>query len=345
MKKVVTINLNGNAYQVDEDGYALIDEYLRDAAATLAGNPDINEIMSDLERAVADKFHRFLRPDKNVVSSAEVRETLAEMGPVDPGLDPAGDGGDREHGAASSGTPRGPDAGSTGPEPRRLYRLKDEGMIEGVCAGLGAYLGIDPTLVRILFVVLLVMTAGTAGTIYILFLAFVPVARTPEEKAAAYGAPFNAQDVLNQAKSKFEDFTSDEGRESWKRHWRAQRRYWQRHGHEAGDWLPFLLLFFGLFWIVSFLVNATPARIGPNVLGNPPFVQVGLPILLILVGVSVVFARRGGAGVLGRTLSTVMGLSVVLFLFWFAFTTIPPFQVWVNRLVGIWCRAVPWGCG
>jgi hypothetical protein len=49
MQKVVTINLNGNAYQVDEDAHALIDDYIRKAAANLAPNPDISEIMSDLE--------------------------------------------------------------------------------------------------------------------------------------------------------------------------------------------------------------------------------------------------------------------------------------------------------
>jgi phage shock protein C len=36
--------------------------------------------------------------------------------------------------------------------PKRLYRSRDERMLAGVCGGLGAYLGVDPTLVRILTV-------------------------------------------------------------------------------------------------------------------------------------------------------------------------------------------------
>ncbi len=43
---------------------------------------------------------------------------------------------------------------------KRLYRSRKESMIGGVCGGLGEYLGIDPTLVRILFV-LAVMTGMT----------------------------------------------------------------------------------------------------------------------------------------------------------------------------------------
>ena len=39
---------------------------------------------------------------------------------------------------------------------KRLYRIRDGRMVAGVCAGLAAYFGIDPTLVRLGFVVLTV---------------------------------------------------------------------------------------------------------------------------------------------------------------------------------------------
>ncbi|MEJ2266834.1 MAG: PspC domain-containing protein [Anaerolineales bacterium] len=37
-------------------------------------------------------------------------------------------------------------------EYKRLYRSRKDRMIAGVCGGLGDYFGIDPTLVRLLFV-------------------------------------------------------------------------------------------------------------------------------------------------------------------------------------------------
>jgi phage shock protein C len=37
-------------------------------------------------------------------------------------------------------------------EYKRLYRSREDRMIAGVCGGLGDYFGIDPTLVRLLFV-------------------------------------------------------------------------------------------------------------------------------------------------------------------------------------------------
>ena len=44
--------------------------------------------------------------------------------------------------------------GSSGNGTKRLYRLRDRRVVSGVCVGLGAYFGVDPTLVRLAFAVL-----------------------------------------------------------------------------------------------------------------------------------------------------------------------------------------------
>ena len=83
MNKVITVNLNGNAYQVEESGYNALDEYLADAEAKLKDNPDLVEIMADLEQAIADKCNQHLTPNKNVVTRSEINQILMEMGRVD----------------------------------------------------------------------------------------------------------------------------------------------------------------------------------------------------------------------------------------------------------------------
>ncbi|MBG0786495.1 MAG: PspC domain-containing protein [Anaerolineaceae bacterium] len=58
-------------------------------------------------------------------------------------------------------------------EPKRLYRNTDQGKIGGVCAGLADYLNADPTLIRLLFVLLAL--SGTAGFwIYLVMWVIVP---------------------------------------------------------------------------------------------------------------------------------------------------------------------------
>jgi hypothetical protein len=51
MQKVVSINLNGIAYQIDESGYDALVAYLETAQRQLRDNPDRDEILADLEQA------------------------------------------------------------------------------------------------------------------------------------------------------------------------------------------------------------------------------------------------------------------------------------------------------
>ena len=44
---------------------------------------------------------------------------------------------------------------------KKLYRSRVDRKIAGVCGGLGGYFGIDPTLVRLLFVLGLIFVGGT----------------------------------------------------------------------------------------------------------------------------------------------------------------------------------------
>ncbi len=57
---------------------------------------------------------------------------------------------------------------------KRLYRSRDERMVAGVCGGLGEYLGIDPTLIRLAFVLGTVATASGAFWLYIILMIVVP---------------------------------------------------------------------------------------------------------------------------------------------------------------------------
>ena len=56
---------------------------------------------------------------------------------------------------------------------RKLYRSKSDRMLGGVCGGLGLYLGIDPTLVRIFFFIM-VFGAGSGFWIYLLLWLLIP---------------------------------------------------------------------------------------------------------------------------------------------------------------------------
>lgn len=56
---------------------------------------------------------------------------------------------------------------------RRLTRSKSDRMLAGICGGIGEYLGIDPTFIRILFFIL-VFGGGTGFWIYLLLWILIP---------------------------------------------------------------------------------------------------------------------------------------------------------------------------
>ncbi|MBP9502356.1 MAG: PspC domain-containing protein [Candidatus Promineofilum sp.] len=57
---------------------------------------------------------------------------------------------------------------------KRLVRVEDGKMIAGVCTGLAKYFGVDPTIIRIIFVLLGLFAAGGV-LLYLILWAVMPV--------------------------------------------------------------------------------------------------------------------------------------------------------------------------
>jgi phage shock protein PspC (stress-responsive transcriptional regulator) len=244
MRPVISVSLNGRAYQLEDDAHAALADYLDSASRALAGNPDQAEILADLEQAIADKLERCLNPHKNVLVRSEIEQVIREMGPVDSGAasgvphdDVSSDAAAAGGSAAGAGAATAWPAGAT--TSKRLYQISDGALISGVCKGIAVYLDVDVTLVRLLFVIAAVLTGGLAVLAYIVMMFIVPYANTPEELAAARGLPFNARVLVEQAKLKAAQLAdaaahaamhnhSREARAQWKAEWRKARAEWRQ---------------------------------------------------------------------------------------------------------------------
>ena len=62
-------------------------------------------------------------------------------------------------------------------QPKKLTRLSADKKLCGVCGGLAKYFNIDPTLVRLVYAVLTIFSAGFPGIILYILCAFL----LPEE--------------------------------------------------------------------------------------------------------------------------------------------------------------------
>jgi len=58
-------------------------------------------------------------------------------------------------------------------QPRPLRRTTDDKLIAGVCGGLARYFGLDPTVVRVAYVLLSILLVGFPGIVVYIILFFV----------------------------------------------------------------------------------------------------------------------------------------------------------------------------
>ncbi len=73
-----------------------------------------------------------------------------------------------------TGAEQGAEGEATQPQTKTLYRARKERMIAGVCGGLAEYFSIDPTVVRLIFVLLTLFSKGFGILAYIILILAVP---------------------------------------------------------------------------------------------------------------------------------------------------------------------------
>ena len=153
-----------------------------------------------------------------------------------------GDGATMGEGGAGAGAQSG--AGQAGPAPKRLYQIREGAMISGVCNGIAAYFGFDVSVVRVIFVVLALLTWGLWALVYVALMFIIPYASTSEERAAAHGLPFNAQQLVDQWKKQYSSFAANsqhwckknrdrQDQRNQRRAERAQQREWRRAARQG----------------------------------------------------------------------------------------------------------------
>lgn len=72
---------------------------------------------------------------------------------------------------------------------KRLYRSRDDRKIGGVLGGVADYLELDPSLIRIVYVIVTILTGFVPGTfLYLLMLFVVPLQPKSRQSEAGTGS-------------------------------------------------------------------------------------------------------------------------------------------------------------
>lgn len=194
MKKTINVAIGGCSFTIDEDAYNTLNEYLERFKGALDSSSSSADVMEELEGRIADLMKAKLG-GREVVDVKIAQEVVAQLG-YPQGYKPS------EADNAGAGCNAGGNAsneyhysGTDGERPvRKLFRDPDDKRLAGVCSGLALFLGVDVTLIRIIFIVAFI--CGSAGLwIYLVIWIAAPEAKTAAEKCELRGIPANAENI------------------------------------------------------------------------------------------------------------------------------------------------------
>lgn len=204
MKKTFNINLAGYPFVIDDDAFNLLKDYLDTIRSAFNSTDDGAEIVNDIEARFAELLSEYDPERKRIVTLEDVSKVIARIGQPEEILEiEETEKNNMEEQEECIETEHEVKSQEETPPPykpenkyhfnfnfnfrKRLFRDPQNALLGGVCSGIAHYFNIDPTLVRILTVLLTLLSATTIGIAYIILWIIVPEARTPMQRMEMFG--------------------------------------------------------------------------------------------------------------------------------------------------------------
>lgn len=185
MKKTISVNLKGIHFNMEEDAYQMLQDYLNKLKSHFGSDPAQNETLDDIEYRIAELCSAKLSENKSVIELSDIEEIIRIMGkPEDYYEEPESESNQTRH----------------SPEPpieKRLFRDQQRAAIAGVCAGIANYLNIDVVIVRAIFVIMF-LTVGFGIPLYIILWIIIPRAKSSIDRLRMRGRPITVESVRNE---------------------------------------------------------------------------------------------------------------------------------------------------
>ena len=257
MKNVIKVSIGRWAFTLNEEAYALLENFLDQLKAYYEKEADADQRVQDIESRIGEYLSDCIKSIDQVVDEKQIRQAIESLNLPDFGEQ-----------AASAGSSTSTESSNYTRSPKRLYRSAERKVLGGVFSGMGEYFGIDPVGLRLLYVVFVVIGLfsfrfnigdhthfrlfGMGGfttfllIMYLIMWIVVPLARTPQEKRAMRGGRSSARRVVHDLGTK------------------SETTYRQSGNSSLGG---FLLSFFRIFVsIVLILIGATGLLVLPMLL-------------------------------------------------------------------------------
>ena len=159
MKKNITINLCGRLFQIDEDAYELLQNYIESLHASFGKQEGGEEIADDIEARIAELFDELKANGTEAITIEHVKDIITRIGRPE---ELASEEDDSQTGqkeghrydsfrTAANGFRENVRARTAG---KKLYRNPNDKILAGVLSGFATYTNTDPAWWRIGYVLL-----------------------------------------------------------------------------------------------------------------------------------------------------------------------------------------------
>jgi len=194
MKPTIKVSIGGIAFNLEENAYRLLKQYLDRLQTHYEKFDGGKEIVDDIELRITELLRERISSTEQAISETIIKEVIAILGQPE----------------EMESNEQDPDVGFSKKNKKeiqkKLYRDMDNRVLGGVCSGLAAYFNIDVVLIRILFVVFFIgfsilhfslfrMTGGTALLIYVILWIVTPAARTVQQRYEMHGETPNIKNI------------------------------------------------------------------------------------------------------------------------------------------------------
>lgn len=183
MKQVVNIAIGGKSFIIEDDAYALLQNYLGVFRSKTQMGIETNEVMDELEMRMSELFSDLSKSENSTINKSHVEKIISMLGLPDGSAYQSSQENFKYNNMNENIKPV-----------HKFFRNPDGKAIGGVCSGVAAYFDIDIIIVRLIAVAALIF-GGSGFWIYIIFWIVAPEARTASEKCELRGLPITAENL------------------------------------------------------------------------------------------------------------------------------------------------------
>ncbi len=194
MKKAISISIGGIVFNIEEDAYSSLQQYLNRLHRIFDKSEGGDEIMEDIEIRISELFSQKIKSSAEAINQSHVTEVISILGqPEDYQTESDFDDEEKNHEQSTDFVKN-----------KKLYRDADDKIIAGVCSGLAHYFGWDVTWVRLAFVVLMFFPPFVY-LVYIILWIVIPKALTTSEKLHMRGKSVTIENIKKKVDQSFEE--------------------------------------------------------------------------------------------------------------------------------------------